>query len=148
EPATKADLSQGLDDLEKRLRAELASKADLKALEDRLRRDLASKDDLAPLASKDDLTALEQRVDTKMGAMENRLLREIGRAVSFGDEQIGSMVWLRENKYKALPVPGGVLEGDVADLKGRPTPPPAATPKGKAATKRSAPPSRGKKAVR
>ena len=49
ELATKGDLKAGLDDLEKRLRAELASK--------------------------DDLAALEQRLDAKMGAMENRLLR-------------------------------------------------------------------------
>ena len=64
ELATKGDLKAGLDDLEKRLRA----------------------------ASKDDLAALEQRLDVKMGAMENRLLREIGQALNVAVEQIGDKV--------------------------------------------------------
>ena len=138
EPATKADLRQGLQDLEKRLRGELASKADL-----------------APLASKDDLAALEQRletrilgVETKMGEMENRLLREIGQALNVAVEQIGAKVSVLDDKYKDLPGRVAVLERDVADLKTRPTPPPPDTPKGKAATKRPAPPPRGKKAAR
>ena len=83
EPATKGDLNEGLDNLEKRLHAELASKADLSAgldsLEKRLRAELASKDDLA---------ALEKRLDAKMGALENRLLREIGQALNVAVESL------------------------------------------------------------
>jgi hypothetical protein len=130
QPATKGDLQVGLADLEKRLRAELASKDDLAALEQRFETRFLG-------------------LETKMGAMENRLLLEIGHALNVAVEQIGAKVSVLDDKYKDLPARVTVVERDVADLKARLTPPPPpATPKRKAATKHPAPPSRRKKAAR
>ena len=132
EPATKGDLNAGLHDLERRLRAELASKDDLAALEQRLDAKIGT-------------------LDAKMGAMENRLLREIGQALNVAVEQIGGKVSVLDDKYKDLPARVAVVERDVAELKARPpTPPPAkgAMRKRPAMAKRPAPPSRRKKSAR
>jgi hypothetical protein len=132
EPATKGDLSAGLHDLERRLRAELASKDDLAALEQRLDAKIGT-------------------LDAKMGAMENRLLREIGQALNVAVEQIGAKVSVLDDKYKDLPARVAVVEREIAELKTRGPAPPASPPasrKRRAAAKRPAPPSRRKKSAR
>ncbi len=126
---------------------EPATKADLKALENRLRADLASKADLAAVEQR--LDAKIDGVETKMGDMENRLLREIGQALNVAVEQIGAKVSVIDDKYKDLPARVALVERDVADLKSRLTPPPPPTSRKRPATsKRRATPSRGKKAAR
>ena len=99
EPATKTDLSMGLDSLGTQLRRELASKADLSmgldSLRTQLRRELASKTDLSSglnsfgtqlrreLASKEDLKK-------EVGALRNDFMGEIGkrfRALSLDNDK-------------------------------------------------------------